>query len=345
MLKGTPRPLALLQDALLGRPAAEVLASSALVTEMEEACQQMAAPLQRLCAGSDDSQAFSLDAASLVWRMRGPLSALHTWVLSTTPEAPVTVEPGALEDFTNFVVMTRSLAESHGWATPGRLMHLLGLAVTRAQLETHFGLTPALPMPVAHAGSGLSVAEIAALCGLKLTTVRNAVSRREMPHSRDGGVPLDAALDWMVQRSGFLYPHINATTWDRRTNGRLAADWLANCPRVVFDRYISRLRLSLWHVSSNGRRFALNAEGVRNCVLLLPGSSERLLEGLGLERLDDRSGDPAALMHREALMLAPDESLWQCQAPTLRSLNALIERLECDDTSHDECFASDACGS
>lgn len=331
MLKGTSRPLALLQDALLGQPADDVLAISELVTELEEACQLMAPVLLRLCAGNADDRT---SASSLAWRMRGPLGALHDWVLSRTIKTPLNVEPTVLEDFINFVAMTHSLAESLGWPVPGRLMHLLGLAMTRARLEAHFGLEPALAMPGVQRGRGLSVVEIAALCGLKLTTVRNAVSRREMPHARDGGVPLDDALDWMVQRSGFLYAHINATTWERRTNGRLAADWLASAPHVVFERYISRLRLSLWHIQGNGRRFALNAEGVRNCVLLLPNVDARMLDGLGLERLDDRSNDPAALMHREAFMLSPSESLWQCQAPTLRSLNALIERLSrdvCDD--------------
>ncbi|HET8791443.1 MAG TPA: hypothetical protein VFM75_09565 [Modicisalibacter sp.] len=330
MLKGTTRPLALLQETLLGQPADDVLAISELMTEMEEACQLMAPVLLRLCAHNEANQETLLDASSLARRMRGPLSALHDWVLSRTIKAALTIDPNALEDFTNFVAMTRSLAQSLGWPAPCRLMHLLGLAMTRARLEAHFGLQPALAVPKAQAGRGLNVVEIAALCGLKLTTVRNAVSRREMPHARDSGVPLDDALDWMVQRSGFLYAHINATTWERRTNGRLAADWLASAPHVVFERYISRLRLSLWHIQSNGRRFALNAEGVRNCVLLLPDVDARMLDGLGLERLDDRSDDPAAIMHREAFMLTPSESLWQCQAPTLRSLNALIERLSCD---------------
>lgn len=330
MLKGTPRPLALLQETLLGQSADDVLAIDELVTETEEACQLMAPVLLRLCTGSEDDRDNPLNASSLAWRMRGPLNALHDWVLSRTTKTPLNLEPSALEDFTNFVAMTRSLAESQGWPVPGRLMHLLGLAMVRARLENHFGLVPALAISGVQWKHGLSVVEIAALCGLKLTTVRNAVSRREMPHDRDGGVPLDDALDWMVQRSGFLYAHINATTWERRTNGRLASDWLASAPQVVFERYISRLRLSLWHIKSNGRRFALNAEGVRNCVLLLPDVDARMLDGLGLERLDDRSNDPAALMHREAFMLAPSESLWQCQAPTLRSLNALIERLGCD---------------
>lgn len=342
MLKGTSRPLALLQEPLLGQAASEVLAIEALVEEMEAASQAMAAPLLRLCNGVEDDQEVPLSAASLAWRMRGPLGALHDWVLAGAANAPMSVEFAVLEDFINFVAMARSLAESQGSPIPARLMHLLGLAMVRARLEVHIGLTPAIAMPQLPAALGLSVVEIAAVCGLKLTTVRNAVSRREMPHTRDDGVPLDEALDWMVQRSGFLYPHVNAASFDRRINGRLAAEWLANCGEVVFERYVSRLRLSLWHVTCNGRRLALNAEGVRNCVLLLPNIDAEDFGQLGLERLDDRSDDPAAEMHREALMLLPGESLWQCQAPTLRTLNALITQLGCSEAIEQP---ADACGS
>lgn len=332
MRKGTSRPLALLQEPLLGKTANEVLAIEALEAELDRASQAVAEPLLRLCRGAAGDQPVSLNAASLAWRMHEPLITLHEWVLAKpTENVPVSVASADLEDFINFVVMACSLAESRGTQAPGRLMHLLGLAMVRVRLEMHTGLTPAITMPALPLAQGLSVVEIAAVCGLKLTTVRNAVSRREMPHSREAGVPLDEALDWMVQRSGFLYPHINAASWDRRINGRVASDWLANCAEVAFERYVSRLRLSLWRVTSNGRRLALNAEGVRNCVLMLPSIDVAELKGLSLERLDDRSNDPAAEMHREALMLLPGESLWQCQAPTLRSLQALIARLSDDD--------------
>lgn len=327
MLKGSSRPLALLQEPLLGQAAGDVLAIAALVSEMEEASQTMAAPLLRLCNGVEDGKEVPLSAASLAWRMRGPLNMLHAWVLSDSTQTATPIEGPSLEDFINFVAMARSLAESQGTPAPARLMHLLGLAMVRSRLETHVGLSPAVELPMLVSFEGMSVVEIAAVCGLKLTTVRNAVSRREMPHTRDGGVPLNDALDWMVQRSGFLYPHINTASWDRRINGRLASDWLSNCSETAFDRYVSRLRLSLWHIQSNGRRLALNAEGVRNCVLLLPNIDAEAMRGVGLERLEDRSDDPAAEMHREALMLSPGESLWQCQAPTLRVLNELIIRL------------------
>ena len=342
MHKGTSKPLVLLQEPFLGQAVSDVLAIGALMAEIEQASVAMAAPLLRLCNGVDNEQEISLSATSLAWRMRGPLNVLYNWALAGDLSIPHRLESASLEDFINFVAMARSLAEAQGAPVPGRLLHLLGLAMVRARLERHVGLSPTLDVPVLHGSEGLSVVEIAAVCGLKLTTVRNAVSRREMAHTREEGVPLDEGLDWMVQRSGFLYSHVNAACRDRRINGRLASDWLDKCADVVAERYISRLRLSLWRLPSNGRRIALNAEGVRNCVMLLPGIELSELHGLGLERLEDRSNDPAAEMHREALLLSPNEPLWQCQAPTLRVLSSLIERLTCCESIEP---AVDACGS
>ncbi|GHA87176.1 sigma-70 region 4 domain-containing protein [Modicisalibacter luteus] len=343
MHKGTSKPLVLLQEPFLGEAVSDVLAIGALLAEVEQASVAMAAPLLRLCNGIDNEQEISLSATSLAWRMRGPLNVLHSWALADDLSIHHHLESASLEDFINFVAMARSLAEAQGAPVPGRLLHLLGLAMVRARLERHVGLSPSIDLPILHSTDGLSVVEIAAVCGLKLTTVRNAVSRREMVHTREDGVPLDEALDWMVQRSGFLYSHANAACQDRRINGRLASDWLAKCPEVIAERYISRLRLSMWRIPSNSRRIALNAEGVRNCVLLLPGIEIDDMQGLGLERLEDRSDDPAAEMHREALLLGPDESLWQCQAPTLRVLASLIDRLAC--VGEVEMTPVDACGS
>ncbi|SHF73944.1 hypothetical protein SAMN02745148_03421 [Modicisalibacter ilicicola DSM 19980] len=317
----------MLQDSLLGKPASEVLDIDALIAEMEYASRAVAVPLLRLRGETPDAGKVEQSAASLAQRMRGPLIALHAWVLVDEPSGPATVATGALEDFIHFIAMARSLAEFQSTPSPGRLMHLLGLARVRARLEAHVGLVPAIDMPLLPVEEGLNAVEIAAVCSLKLTTVRNAISRREMPYTKQEGAPLDEVLDWMVQRSGFLYPHVNAVTLDRRINGRLANSWLMHNPKVTFERCVSRLRLSLWYLQESDRRLALNAEGVRGCVLLLPAIDPVLFEDQGLEQLEDRTDDPAAAMHREALSLAPEETLWQCHVPTLRVLEALIDRL------------------
>lgn len=326
MPKEASRPLPWLREGLLGEPVAEVLALESLITEMEAACQRMAAPLIRLCNGIGEGQEIPLASTSLAWRMRAPLVALHNWVFAGDSDACDDIGKAALEDFINFIIMADSLASSWGWPKPDRQVHLLGLAMIRMRLENHVGILPGVPLPRMCEPQGLNVNEIAVLCGLKLTTVRNAVSRREIPYTRGGGIPLDSALDWMIQRSGFLYPHLNVADSNRRINGRLAVDWLTNNSDIVLERYISRLRLSIWRLG-NGRRLALNAEGVRNCVLLLPNVNAGQLKGLGLERLDDRSEDSAAAMHRDALLLKDNDYLLQCQAPNLRSLEALVRLL------------------
>jgi hypothetical protein len=327
MLNRSAKPLALLQEPLLGKAASEVLAIEALTNEMQQVAGTLAEPLSRLANGTRNGKKGGAWADSLLQCMQEPLRVLHDWVLTGETQESDLIDQDLLADFIDFIAMAKSLAEFQAQAVPGRLLHLLGLGALRSRLESHVGLEPALVIELPSAFEGLTTEEIATLCGLKLTTVRNAVSRREMAYSKKTGVPLDEALDWMVQRSGFLYPHINAATWERRINGRLANAWLRQCKTVSFERSISRLRLSLWFLKSGGQRIALNAEGVRNCVVLLPAIDVTAFADIGLERLEDRSVDPAAEMHRDALSLAPGQTLWQCQVPTLQVLDALVERL------------------
>ncbi|WP_227370594.1 hypothetical protein [Halomonas sp. M20] len=319
--------MALLQESLLGKSAAEVLTREALTAELEDAGRNLAGPLHRLTDSSDESGRIDANAANMLQRMHEPLMRLRAWALMSESDDAVTIDPAVLEDFIHLVAMARSLAEFHATTGPQRLMHLIGLAQVRTRLEAHVGLTPAIDIPLPAKAPGLNIVEIAAVCGLKLTTVRNAVSRREMPYAKNEGVALDDVLDWMVQRSGFLYSHINATTLNRRINGRLVNEELKRSKAVEFERCISRLRLSLWRMRKGERRLALNAEGVRNCVLLLPVIAPELIADLGLEQLEDRSDDPAASMHREALGLSSGETLWQCHVPTLGILEKLLERL------------------
>lgn len=321
----------LLQESLLGQAVTDVLALPRLKAELVAACQAMVSPLQRLYLGNMAARAVApgLTADALFERMTQPLEALHGWVLEPRNMPGLGAGTAGLSDFWHLVLMTHSLGELAGRTPPLRLRHLLGIAKVRARLEQHVGLADVLPAYLAPhpAEHGLSVTEIAALCSLKLSTVRNAVSRREMPFSKLRGVGFDDALDWMVQRSGFLYPHINTVTQGRRINGRLAAEWLAASDSVVLERSVSRLRLSIWQLADCRQRIALNTQGVRSCVVLLPGVDSTRLAGVGLEAHADRSADPSAAMHREALALRGEETLWQCQVPTMAVLSTLIERL------------------
>lgn len=331
MIKGISSPLSLLQESLLGEAAGEVLSLDRVTEELMLACRGLAAPLRRLCLGdatSEEPKAEALSASALAMRMTVPMHALQAWALAAPGANADTLSPGDLSDFWHLVMMARSLTETLGTPPPSRLLHLLGMVALRLRLEKHVGMAPSLPILLRDSEErGLSVTEIAALCGLKLSTVRNALSRREMHYERESGVGLDEALDWMVQRSGFLYPHINAATLDRRINGRLAAEWLAASDTVVYERSISRLRLSIWRLSTTGRRFALNTEGVRSCVLLLPDTRLDELGEIPLDGWEERGRDPSASMHREALGLEEGAALLQCQVPTTGALSAVVERL------------------
>ncbi|MBZ9568538.1 MULTISPECIES: hypothetical protein [Modicisalibacter] len=323
--------MSLLQESLLGTAAGDVLSVDALTEELSTACHDLAGPLRRLCLGHETESMdgpHALSASALAVRMSETLCELQAWALAQPEEEASGLEAERLSDLWHLVAMAHSLGSVAGRGHPARLLHMMGLVALRLRLEKHAGITSTLPFSLQETEErGLSITEIAALCGLKLSTVRNALSRREMPYDRRVGVALDDALDWMVQRSGFLYPHINASTVDRRINGRLAANWLADRENVVFERSISRLRLSVWRLTDSGRRFALNTEGVRSCVLLLPHMLIDEIIDLPLDEWEERGQDPSAAMHREALGLETGVSLLQCQVPTLSCLEAVILRL------------------
>ncbi|MBZ9538074.1 hypothetical protein KGQ90_03830 [Modicisalibacter tunisiensis] len=346
MSEGLPSPMSLLQEPLLGTAAGDALSMDALTEELSTACRDLARPLRRLCLGHETESMegpHALSASALAVRLNDTLRALQSWALAQLPGEMTEPDVERLGDLWHLVAMAHSLSNVSGRPHPARLMHLMGLVALRLRLERHAGIPATLPLTLQESEErGLSVTEIAALCGLKLSTVRNALSRREMQYDRKAGVALDEALDWMVQRSGFLYPHINAASVERRINGRLAANWLTDNKNVVFERSISRLRLSVWRLTGNDRRFALNTEGVRSCVLLLPHMLIEEIIDLPLDEWEERGQDPSAAMHREALGLEQGVSLLQCQVPTLGCLEAIIRRLgqtglaDLPELAHDE---------
>ncbi|WP_208670730.1 hypothetical protein [Halomonas sp. TA6] len=207
-----------------------------------------------------------------------------------------------------------------------RLAHLLALARLRLKLEPggevastiaeEFGLKLDNP-------GYLDAHEIAAACQLRVATVRNAVSRREVHVKGDRGVEIGEALDWMVQRRGFLYPTINLLSTERRINGLLANRQLHADERVEALRQVSRLRLSLWKVRANGRCFGINAEGLHQCLLTLPANDIDTLMGCCSVHFEDRSEDPSIRLYRQSFQSAHDPIL-QAVIPNMASLNAVV---------------------
>ncbi|MHB0775320.1 hypothetical protein [Halomonas sp. WWR20] len=245
-------------------------------------------------------------------------------------------------DYSAFVMLARLASEHFHAIDSCRLEHLLGLVAIRYKLENYirrqcptcrgeellWGNIPARGVPIGRPDM-LSIKEIAAVSGLKLATVRNAISRREMPYQRPEGVPCKDAMDWLMQRSGFRFTQAGMLCTHQRTNGKIASEWLGNCNTVERVAFISRLRLEVWRVRRSGKMFAVNAHGVRHCIVTLPETPSPALLELALEQLQDRSEEPAARLYREAFVSDGNvEALWQFQVPSLDVLKAIIVILD-----------------
>ncbi|MFC3285234.1 hypothetical protein [Litchfieldella rifensis] len=320
-----------LQDALLGQPARLLFNDSALMVDVTSACDEMAGPLRRLSGSSSeaswcgDSLKHQMLEAAQRWKA---LACGERSLLNWLDEVPGAGE--TLKDFVDFVALTRALAAQRSGSGWPRLEHLLGLAALRLKLDpaSELAETTAERLGlVIHRPGIVDHREIAAACSLRLATVRNALSRREMHYRRGQGVVIGEAVDWMIKRKGFLYPVVNAASRERRINGRLAATHLAKLPEVELRRQISRLRLSEWQVRASGQRFAINSQGIQHCLVMLPIDDAEPLYRLGVQALENRSHDPGARLYLESFPTAPGQRLWQCQVPTMAVLDALIAYL------------------
>ncbi|GGX78436.1 hypothetical protein GCM10007160_02120 [Litchfieldella qijiaojingensis] len=316
-----------LQDELLGQPVGELFHDDILKVDVATASEKVAAPLQRLSGrGGEPPRTGCLKQQMIEAARRWKALAcgeqeFREWV------AEIPDGDHALKDFVDFVALTRALTTQHGKTGWPRLEHLLGLAVLRLKLDPspllaqataeRMGLVILRPGVVDHR-------EIAAACSLRLATVRNALSRREMRFRPGEGVEVGEAVDWMIKRKGFLYPGVNAASRERHINGRLAAAHLAQLPEVEHRRQISRLRLSEWQVRATGQRFAINSQGVQHCLVMLPIDDVEPLKRLGVQALENRSEDPTARLYQESFPAPPGQQLWQCRVPTMAVLEALI---------------------
>nr|WP_163503191.1 hypothetical protein [Halomonas socia] len=242
----------------------------------------------------------------------------------------------AYSDFVSFVMYASTLIELHDKPSLRRLQHLLGLAALRLKLDPLIHRRPefAVRLGLAIDTPGYLVAvEIAAACQLRVASVRNAISRREMIADPAHGVPVDAALDWMVQRRGFLYPVINAITPGRRINGRLANQWLLQDPRVEQLRRVTRLRMMQWRVLGSQRCFGVNEQGLHHCLVTLPADDPDGLGAAGLEALEDRSDDSAVALYRQSFAAAvvgggaSEAPIHQGVVPTMQALDTLLDYL------------------
>lgn len=338
-----------LQTALLGEAPQAVFGPQQLIADVQWVSQRTGPSLQRLLHIPTMADAVSRQEAlgqmpelALAWQrlVCGEVS-LDAWL----PERDG--EWGAYSDFVSFVMYAGTLTELQDQPALQRLQHLLGLAALRLKLDPLIHAEPALAARlgiVIDEPGYLEPLEIAAACQLRVASVRNAISRREMIAVPGRGVAVGEALDWMVQRRGFLYPEINAITPGRRINGRLANHRLAHDSRVVALRRVSRLRMMLWRMRDSQRCFGINEQGLHHCLVTLPAHDMPQLSASGLVDLEDRSNDPAAVLYQQSFPIdsisaLTSEALGQerqdseapriCQGvvPTMQALDALLTYL------------------
>lgn len=313
-----------LHPGLLGQRLERVLTASVVAEDLEVASRSIVGSLQSLLKHSE-----SESSNEATWWARLNKQA-ERWRSLILGESPLVADRALdCQDFVAFVALLRGLEHRRDQVeSVQRLEHMLALGALRLKLEPEPGLVQARHLNLQLNNPGFVVSrEIAAACQLRESTVKNALSRRELALTAGKSVALEEALDWMIQRRGFLYPMINVRYQSRRINGRIAHEVLRKDPRAEWIRHISRLRLSEWRLQDDAYRFVLNSQGVHQCQIMLPGLDGDILSSLGMTGLMDRSSDTQARLYRESLALKEGVTLWQGTVPTMKVLDALLDYL------------------
>jgi hypothetical protein len=227
---------------------------------------------------------------------------------------------GVLRDFSHFSAMAQTACRLQGLADPVLLPHLLGLAMVRYKIESYWqdevGQEP-------NDAGFLSHDEIAAACELKLTSLRNAVSRGELSQSEAGLVPIPQALDWMLTRQRCLFLKLARNLPSRQINGKMASLWLERQPTASEVKTISRLRLKLWRLGEQGTLIAVNT-GVRQCILTLPFVPPAIDSHDVL--ITDRSHDKAADLLRKGLGVPGSAPIWQIRLKGREAFESFVSQ-------------------
>lgn len=225
---------------------------------------------------------------------------------------------GGIRDFMHFTAMAQTACRLQGQPSLVLLPHLVGLAMVRHKIEALWqeesGVSSADTQYLTHE-------EIAAACELKLTSLRNAVSRGELPQSDGTCVPIRQALDWMLVRQRFLFLRLARSLPSQHINGKMASLWLDRQPTAEAVKTVSRLRLTLWRLGEQGTLIAVNT-GVRQCILTLPFVPPSL-ESHEIF-VTDRSHDKAADLLRKGLGVSPSSPIWQVRTKGREAFERLV---------------------
>lgn len=252
---------------------------------------------------------------------------------------------GSLEDdvldFRTFVGLGAIAAEYYGEATYQSLCHLLAVFLVRYKVERVLSLdsnscgykdaflgghelSPGSPEDELF----MTVEEISIATGLKLESIKNAVSKGEIPRDRLKRIHAWPAIAWMSRKDGFPWG-VACYFLDARLplNGQFADAWLSTMSN--WERIYSEPQgtVSTWRVPRSHRYVMVNSGGRRQCVLTLPFKPNDELMAVGLANKANRSNEPTSHFHDRGFPGGRPTQLWQVTVPSLEALKGVIEIL------------------
>ncbi|WLI73624.1 hypothetical protein [Halomonas alkalicola] len=255
------------------------------------------------------------------------------------PENPELLDDDVL-DFRAFVGFGAIAAELYAAASYKSLTHLLAVFLLRYKIEwilcgekdgSHRGVfLGEYDLSSAHpeVEQYFFIEEIAIASGLKLETVKNALSRKEIPRDRLKRIPARSAITW-ISRKEQLPWGITCRFIDDRLpiNGQTADAWLdvmTDWERTYVEPQGS---VSTWRVPRSNRYLMINSGGRRKCILTLPFEPDEGLLSLGVLGDVDRSHESTSHFHDRGFPGGRPAKLWQVTVPSLRVLKAVVDHL------------------
>lgn len=255
------------------------------------------------------------------------------------PENIGTLEDDLL-DFRSFVGLGAIAAEYYGEANYQSLCHLLAAFLVRYKVERVLSMDSSSAYAQAFLGGHeldstspedehfLTVEEISIAAGLKLETVKNAVSRGEIPRDRQKRIAAWPAIAWMSRKEGFPWG-VACYFLDARLplNGQHADAWLSIM--TDWERIYTEPQgtVSTWRVPRSHRYVMVNSGGLRQCTLTLPFAPSDELMAAGLTHKSDRSNESTSHFHDRGFPGGRPAQLWQVTVPSLETLKVVIKIL------------------
>lgn len=265
------------------------------------------------------------------------LHAYATGDIFEMPENPNTLDQHIL-DFRTYLGIAAIAAEFYGECDYTYLRRLVAVVMVRYKIERHLcqqndidsgAFVGSYDLPAASPENiDLSPEEVAVAAGMKVQSVRNTLTSKELTKLPSGEIPINEAIHWISRKQGFCWPvtcmHIDDTLF---LSGKLANQWLEDMTSLERGYQDPQRIVTSWRVPRSNLHVVVNANGMRKCVLSLPFEPDEALLALGLTDERDQSRKPKSPVYDRAFPGGRPTQLWQVTVPTLRVLKAVIEAL------------------